>query len=292
METLSVGSVELAYETFGRGGDPPVILVMGLGAQLHYWHEGFCEELAGRGLCIVRFDNRDVGCSTHFAQDGPVDLSALSAEHPPPYTLHDMARDVAGLIEGLGLESAHLVGISLGGFIVQCAAIDHPERVRSLTSMSSTTGDTQVGQGRPEALAKLFEPPTARTREAVVSHTLDVSRVIGSPGFDLDEAWLSERTGRAFDRCYDPEGVVRQTAAILVAGDRTSGLRGLHMPALVVHGSEDPLVDVSGGRATAEAIPGAELLVVEGMGHDLPRAVWSRVADAIEATVRRAEAGH
>ena len=289
-ERARVGDVELVYETLGRPQDPPVLLVMGLGAQLHYWPDGLCEALTERGLFVIRFDNRDVGESTHLSDRGAPDVPALMAgtAGAPPYALTDMAADAIGLLDALGLDSAHLVGISLGGMIVQLAAIEHPERVRSLVSIASTTGDRAVGGATQEALAALFAPP-GTTREEVSERAVVVSRVIGSPGFTRDEAWLRERSGRAFDRGHDPDGVSRQTAAVLTAEDRTERLRSVRVPALVVHGADDPLVDVSGGRATADALPEAELVVIEGMGHDLPPGVWPRLADAIAATVRRAE---
>lgn len=290
MQRRQVGDVELAYETLGRHEDPPVLLVMGLGAQMHYWPDGFCRALADHGLFVVRYDNRDVGLSTHLDDAGPVDLEALLAGGgpPAPYRLEELADDAVGLIGALGLQSAHLVGISLGGMIVQLAAIEHPERVRSLVSIASTTGDPSVGGARPEALAALFAPP-GTTREEVADRAIAVAGVIGSPGFERDEQWLRWRAGRAFDRGLDPDGVSRQAAAVFTAGDRTERLGVVGVPALVVHGSADPLVDVSGGEATAAAIPDAELLVIDGLGHDLPPGVWTPLADAIAATVRRAE---
>lgn len=290
VEQLQVGDVQLAFETLGNPADPPVLLVMGLGAQLHYWPDGLCAQLTDRGLFVIRYDNRDVGESTHLSDLGPADLPALmaGAGGAPPYTLSDLAADAVGLIAALGLDSAHLVGISLGGMIVQLAAIEHPERVRSLVSIASTTGDRAVGGAREEALAALFAPPGI-TREEICDQAVALSHVIGSPGFERDEAWLRERTGRAFDRGHDPAGVSRQTAAVLTADDRTERLRAVRVPSLVIHGTEDPLVALDGGRATAHAIPGAELLVIEGMGHDLPPGVWPRLADAITAIVRRAE---
>ena len=286
-----VGDIELAYETFGRDEDPPVLLVMGLGAQMHYWPDQFCQALTERDLYVVRYDNRDTGLSTHLHSAGPVDLQALlvGGGPPAPYGLTDLAADVAGLIEALGMQSAHLVGMSLGGMIVQVAAIEHPERVRSLVSIASTTGDPSVGAPKAEVLAALAPPGT--TREEVIEHAVALSGVIGSPGFERDEHWLRRRAGRAFDRSYDPDGVSRQAATAFTAGDRTQRLGTVRVPTLVVHGSADPLVDVSGGRATAAAIPGAELLVIEGLGHDLPSGVWLRLADAIAATVRQAENG-
>jgi pimeloyl-ACP methyl ester carboxylesterase len=284
-----VGDVELAYETLGREGDPPVLLVMGLGGQMHYWPDDFCHALTDRGLYVVRYDNRDVGLSTRLTGAGPATLEAIMAGGgSAPYGLEELAADAVGLVAALGLESAHLVGISLGGMIVQLAAIAHPERVRSLVSIASTTGDRSVGAPKPEALAALFAPP-GTTRDEVAEQAVALSRVIGSPGFERDDEWLRWRAGRAFDRGLDPDGVSRQAAAAFTAVDRTEGLRAVRVPALVVHGSADPLVGVSGGEATAAAIPDAELLVIDGMGHDLPPGVWSRLADAIAATVRRAD---
>jgi pimeloyl-ACP methyl ester carboxylesterase len=288
-----VGDVELAYEKLGRDGDPPVLLVMGLGGQMHYWPDGFCRALTDRGLCVVRYDNRDVGLSTHLSSGGPVDLQALIASggSSAPYGLEDLAADAIGLLGALGMSSAHLVGISLGGMIVQLAAIDYPERVRSLVSIASTTGEPSVGGSKAGVLAALLAPP-GTTREEVTDHAVTLSRMIGSPGFDRDEQWLRWRAGHAYDRCYDPDGVSRQAAAALTASDRTERLGAVRVPALVVHGSVDPLVDVSGGQATAAAIPHADLLVIEGLGHDLPPGVWSQLADAIAATVQRGENGH
>ena len=288
-QRATVADIELVYETIGDPDDPPVILIMGLGCQMHYWPDDFVGELAGRGLFVVRFDNRDAGLSSHISQAAPVDLTASGGDVRIPYTLGDMASDTAGLIGELGLESAHVVGISLGGMIAQMTAIEHPARVRSLTSIGSTTGDPRVGVSRPEALAKLFSAPREPTREAVGEHALEIGRMLGSPGFEVDEQWIVERARRGFDRCYDPAATFRQAAAIATADDRTPRLAALSLPTLVVHGSDDPLIAVSGGEATAGAIPGAKLLVIDGMGHDLPRAVWPRVIDAIERNVRRGE---
>ena len=282
--------IDIAYERLGDPGKPPVVLVMGLGAQLIGWPDGLCAELVARGLFVIRFDNRDAGESTHLASAPPPNMFAALAgdTSSAAYTLSDMAGDAVGLLDALGIESAHFVGASLGGFVAQTIAIEHPRRVRSLTSIMSSTGDRRVGQPHAEALA-LFAgvPPT--TREQVVQRMREASRVLGSPGYDRDVDALAERTGRAFDRGYDPLGLARQAVAVLASGDRTARLRELSVPALVIHGAADRMCDVSGGHATAAAVPGAELVLIEGMGHDLPRALWPQLADRIAALVARAE---
>ena len=284
------GSITLAYETLGRPDDPPVLLIMGMGAQLLSWHEEFCQELVDRHLFVVRYDNRDVGHSTHLRTVPMPDLAAVMGGDPStaPYTLSDMAADAAGLIEGLGLGSAHLVGASLGGTIGQVMAVEHPERVRSLTSMMATTNDPAVGQWTQEAIAQL-SVQASPTREATIERDVQINRVIGSPAFPTGDVELRERAGRAFDRDVDPDGATRQFAAFLASPDRTADLARVTAPTLVIHGAADPLIQVSGGRATAAAIPGAELLVIEGMGHDLPRQLWPQFADRISALVQRAE---
>lgn len=276
------GGIELAYERLGDG--PPVLLIMGIGAQLVGWPDGFCAALVERGLQVVRFDNRDVGESTHLT--GTPDLRD---PRTAGYTLHDLARDTVGLMDALGLDGAHLVGASMGGFIAQTVAIDHPARVRSLTSMMSTTGAPGVGQPHPEALA-LFARGTPRTRDEVVATMVQAARVVGSTAFEVDLEAAAARAGRAYDRGYDPGGMLRQAAAVIASGDRTEALGHVRVPALVIHGTADRMIDVSGGRATAAAIPGAELWLVDGLGHDLPRALWPALAARIAALVTRSDA--
>ncbi len=290
MQTTRVGEIELAHESFGSPEDTPLLLVMGLATQMIGWPDDFCRMLAERGLYVVRFDNRDIGLSTHLDSAGAPDvLAVMGGDHSRvAYRLADMAEDTAGLLDALGLDSAHVVGASMGGMIAQTLAIRHPERVRSLTSIMSTTGDPAVGAPAEAALGALLAPP-ATDRQSAVQRAVDTYRVIGSPGFEFDEAGLRERAGLSFDRAYDPAGVARQLAAILASPDRTADLARVAVPTLVVHGEQDALVDVSGGRATAAAIPGAELLVVDGMGHDLPRAVWPQLVDRITALVDRVE---
>jgi pimeloyl-ACP methyl ester carboxylesterase len=290
---LGVGpsGIEVSYERFGDVEAPPVLLVMGLGTQMLGWHADFCAELGELGLHVIRFDNRDVGLSSHFpAAPTPDVTAALSGDtSSASYSLSDMAADTVGLLDALALDSAHVVGASMGGMIAQTIAIEHPGRVRTLTSIMSTTGDSSVGQGTPQALGALLSPP-ASSRQEAMDRAVSIFRVIGSPGFELDEAELRERAGVSYDRADDPLGVARQIVAIIASGDRTAGLRSVSVPTLVLHGTEDPLVDVSGGRATARAVPGAELVVMAGMGHDLPRALWPQITARIADLVKRADA--
>jgi pimeloyl-ACP methyl ester carboxylesterase len=264
---------------------------MGLATQMLGWPEEFCRQLADRGRYVVRFDNRDVGLSTHL-DDAPVpNLQAIFAGDTSSavYTLEESAADTIGLMEALGFDSAHLVGASMGGMIAQTLAIDHPGRVRSLVSIMSTTGDPDVGKPSDEAMQALLAPPP-RTREEAMERAVSTYGVIGSPGFPLDEAGLRDRTAMSWDRhIHDSKGVIRQLAAIWASGDRTERLSELDMPVTVIHGAEDALISVSGGRATVKAIPGAELEVIEGMGHDLPRDAWPRILDAIDRTIARGE---
>ena len=287
------GDITIAYDTFGEAADPPVLLIMSLGGQLLSWQEEFCQQLADRNLFVVRFDNRDVGLSTHLHDLPLPDLAAIHSGDfsTVPYTLSDMAGDTARLIEALGVDSAHLVGASMGGMIGQVLAIEHPDRVRSLTSIMSTTGDPDVGQATAEAFAQLTRPP-ARTREEVMDRRVQSHRVTGSPDFPTSEAELRDRAGRAFDRNFDPSGGVRQFAATIASPDRTDDLALVQVPTLVIHGADDPLIQVSGGRATAAAIPDAELLVINGMGHDIPRQLWSQVVGRISTHLTNAERRH
>ena len=293
MPTTTANDITLEYEIIGDIADPALLLVMGLGAQLTGWPDAFCAQLADQGFAVVRYDNRDVGLSQKFGEAGAVDLAAiigtLGGGEPlaAPYTLGDMADDGIALIEGLGLAPAHIVGASMGGMIVQEMVIRHPGAVRSLCSIMSTTGDTSVGQPTPEAIAVLLQPPPA-TRAEVIESSVVGARIIGSPRYPADEAEVRARAAEAYDRSYYPEGPARQIAAILTAPDRTAALGAVTVPTLVIHGDADPLVTPTGGEATAKAVPGAELLVFEGVGHDLPEAIWPEVIAAIVANTRRA----
>jgi pimeloyl-ACP methyl ester carboxylesterase len=282
--------IELAYERFGDPNLPSVLLVMGLGTQMLGWPEDFCSSLVARRLQAIRFDNRDIGLSTHCHEAPPPDVvAALSGDtSSASYTLSDMAADAVGLLDALGLDSAHIVGASMGGMIAQTIAIEHPDRVRSLTSIMSSTGARDVGQPTAEALGALLSPPAA-SREEAVERTVAIFRVIGSPGFELDEVELRERAGLSYDRAYDPPGVARQLLAVLASGDRTAMLGSVQAPTLVLHGADDPLVDVTGAHATVRAIGHGELVVLDGMGHDLPRALWPEMTSRIADLAERAE---
>jgi len=281
--------VELCYQTFGDPGDEPVLLVMGLGGPMTWWDPELCAMLAERGCFVIRFDNRDTGRSTKVK--GRVTRAGLVrafAGRPvrPPYTLADMAEDGFGLLDHLGIESAHVVGVSMGGMIAQNMAILRPERVRSLTSIMSTTGKRTVGWQHPRLLPMLIAP-RGRGREAYAEASVKMGALIGSPAFPVPRDEALVRGGETFDRGWSASGVLRQMHAILAERNRGPRLRELEMPALVIHGLSDRMVHVSGGRATARAIPDAELLLIEGMGHDLPRDLYPTYVDAIERTIRR-----
>lgn len=282
MPRAQANGLELEYDTFGDPADPPLVLVMGLGAQMITWESAFCELLAGRGFFVVRYDNRDVGLSTYFDDAPTPDLAALAAGDlaTAAYTLSDLANDAVGLFDALGIAKAHVVGASMGGMIVQQLAIDHPDRLLSLTSIMSTTGDPTVGQAEPFALAILTRTP-APNRAKAIEDSIDAYRSLGSPGHPDDEAFLLAKATAHYDRARNPAGTWRHAAAVIASGDRTARLPEVHVPTMVIHGDADPLINVSGGKATAAAIPGAELLIVPGMGHNLPRPVWPDVVDAI-----------
>jgi pimeloyl-ACP methyl ester carboxylesterase len=286
-----VGDVELCYQTIGEPGDPPMLMVMGLAAQMYWWPDGLCDLLARRGFRLIRFDNRDCGGSSVLDALGAPSLEATlaGADGAAPYTLSELADDAAGLLDALGIDAAHLVGASMGAMIAQALAIEHPDRVLSLASIMGTTGERSVGRPTAEAQQVLMRTPPLDDRIAYVESVAAARGVIGSHGLERDEAWTREIAGRSFDRGVRPEGTLRQLVAIIASGDRTAALRSLRIPTVVVHGTDDALIDVSGGRATAAAIPGAELVLLEGMGHDLPPAAWGPIADAIAANAARAD---
>ncbi len=279
--------IDIAYERLGDLADPPLLLIMGLGAQLVAWPDAFCAELVARRFHVIRFDNRDVGESTHFTGIPNFAAAMLGDTSTAAYTLSDMAADTAGLLDALGIASAHVVGASLGGFVAQTLAIEHRARVRTLTSIMSSTGARDVGQPHP-ATAALFAGGPPMTREQAMERAQRGAQLIGSTALGLDLDGVAERAARAFDRGFDATAFVRQGVAVIASGDRTPRLRTLDIPTLVIHGTADQLVDPSGGRATAAAIRGAKLVEIEGMGHDLPRAAWPRVVDEVAALATRA----
>jgi pimeloyl-ACP methyl ester carboxylesterase len=284
----ATNGIELEYETFGNERDPAVLLIMGFSQQLITWDVGFCTRLAARGFYVIRFDNRDVGLSTKVADGQRPNIPAIFGgdRSSVVYGIADMADDAAGLIAALGLEAAHVVGASMGGMIGQTLTLRHPERVRSLVSIMSTTGDPTIGHATPEAYKVLMSRPPTGRGEYIESAT-KIWRVLRSPGFPHDEAQGRARIAAGFDRSFYAEGASRQLAAIMTQPNRTPQLGGIKVPVTVIHGAEDPLIDRSGGEATARAIPGARLLVMPGMGHDLPEGVWNVVIDAIVETARR-----
>jgi len=282
---VKANGIEIAYETFGDG--EPLMLIMGIGAPMLYWRDSFCERLSWRGFRVIRLDNRDAGRSTRLQHLGVPDVyrglarRTLGLPVEAPYSLDDMADDVVGLLDALGLDAAHVVGTSMGGMIAQTLAIRHPARLRSMTSIMSTTGRRRDVVGQPGAMLALFEkPPT--NREAAIEQNVRLLKRIGSPAFPAPESELRDLVARSVDRGMFPDGFARQMGAILASGSRHQALRQVTVPTMVLHGSDDPLIPLRGGRATAQAVPGARFAVIEGMGHDMPRPTWPQLLDRIE----------
>lgn len=287
--------IDICFETFGRADDPAVLLVMGLGGPMGWWSDAFCEQLAERGFFVIRYDNRDTGRSTklrqHRVSKADIVRAFLNLPGPgrirAPYSLGDMADDAIGLLDHLEIERVHVVGVSMGGMIAQLVAIEHPERALSLTSIMSTTGKRTVGFQHPKVIPVLLSS-AGRTRDSYVERSLRGSKAIGSPAFPSDDESARARAFETYDRGWIPSGVNRQMLAVLSASDRTAALRKLTIPASVIHGLNDPLVHRSGGKATADAIPGAEHLEIAGMAHDLPVQLYSTYIDTIVRTAARA----
>jgi pimeloyl-ACP methyl ester carboxylesterase len=285
--TVTIGEVEICFETLGDPSGRPLLLIMGLGGPLIWWDDQFCRLLVDRGFHVIRYDNRDCGRSQRMTGRANVLRAYLRAGARAPYSLDDMADDAAGLLDDLGIAQAHVTGVSMGGMIAQSLAIRHPDRVASLVSISSTTGARRVGWTDPRLLRLLFAQ-TVRTREEYLALAELTFRRIGSPSYPFSAERLAARASATYERGLNRAGTLRQIAALLSARDRSPELRRLKIPALVIHGTVDPLVHVSGGRATARAIPGAELMLVPGMGHDLPPELWPLFVEGIERTADRA----
>jgi pimeloyl-ACP methyl ester carboxylesterase len=296
MPHVRANRINIEYESFGRESDPLILLIMGFGAQLIFWPDPLCEGLAAKGFRVVRFDNRDVGKSTHLVGETAPDPRALFAEvmagrHPHvPYTLDDMANDAVGLMDSLGVSHAHIVGASMGGMIAQLVAINHPDLTTSLTSIMSTTGRRDLPSGNPETLSVLFRPPNSTSRDDLIEASILVQETVSGPGFPLSEAEMRARAERRTDYApFDLAGIARQSAALIVAPPRNALLKELRCPALVLHGADDPVIPAAAAKDTAESIPGAELIIVPGMGHDFPSALVPVFLKHIGGFVSKAE---
>lgn len=286
----SANGIEIEYETFGDPNDAPVLLIMGLGCQLTLWESEFCEMLADRDCHVIRFDNRDVGLSTKFDSMGVPDISSLlqmaarGEDAAAPYVLDDMARDTIGLLDALAIDATNVVGLSMGGMIAQVMAIQFPERVRSLVSIMSATGDPDQPRAEPAVWAQIMEPPRPG-RQARIEQAVELWRVLSGPRFPFPEEKIRANCTRDYDRCFYPEGVNRQLAAIIMSGSRTEALGELDLPTLVIHGDADPLIPVGCGRMTAAAIPNARYMEIEGMGHHIPNELATEIAASIHALI-------
>ncbi len=297
MPQVKANGINIEYEIAGPEDGEAILLIMGTAGQLTLWPAGFYERLADRGYRVIRYDHRDVGLSEKLAALGEADIpgvmTALAEGRKPEvgYTLDDMAADAAGLLDALGIEKAHIVGGSMGGMVAQLVAADHPEHVLSMTSMMSTSANPELAPPAPEVMAHMTTPPPDPSvdREGFLDKMMSNERLIGSPGYPQDEAAMRAQMGSDLDRCFYPSGFMRHYAAILAAPDRRPKLRSIDVPTLVIHGADDPLVPVSGGRDTADNISGAELLVIPGMGHNLSDQLFDTFADAIDRNARRAK---
>ena len=298
MPQANANGLTLEYDITGAADGEPVLLIMGLGGQMTRWPQAFLDKLAARGMRVIRFDNRDVGLSSKIeaagAPDFPAIFKALSEGKAPPvaYTLSDMADDAVALLDALGIGRAHIVGASLGGMVAQLVAAEHPDRTLSLTSIMSNSGNRALPAATPEALAVLNDrgPDPLQDFDGYVAHAVKGAAVVGSPGYPTDTATLRDRIVSDFKRCHSPTGFQRQYAAAMACPDRRPKLATITAPSVVIHGAQDPLVPLAGGEDTAANIPGAELIVIEGMGHDVPAQLYDRLADGIQRAVERAKA--
>ena len=298
MPQTKANGLTLEFEVWGKGEDPALLLIMGLGAQMIRWSPTFVEKLVARGLRVIRFDNRDVGLSEKCEAAGPPDMpaiiAALGAGKPAPsaYDLNDMAKDAVGLLDALDVARAHIVGVSMGGMIAQLVAADYSDRTLSLTSIMSTSGHPSLPRATPAAMAVLNErgPDPRKDLEGYLDHMVRGARVIGSPGYPVGDAELRAQARSYFERCYYPLGFMRQYAAVVASPERRPKLATISAPTVVIHGQDDPLVPVSGGRDTAAHIAGADLRVIPGMGHDIPAALHDTIVEGIVSAVSRADA--
>ena len=290
MPNVTANGIQIEYDTFGDKASSALLLIMGGGSQMIYWEVEFCNLLAENGLFVIRFDNRDVGLSTKFENAGVPDMVAAMRGQPvnPAYTLEDMADDAVGLLDALGIEKAHICGASVGGMIAQVLSYRHPERVLSLTSIMSSTGNPELPQIKPEVLAEVYKP-VPDGREPYIEHYVTMWRKLWSPGFPFDEKRLRSLVAESYDRSYYPQGLARQSAAVLAHGYQKSSIASIKVPTLVIHGDKDPFMSVEGGKETAQLIPGAELLIIDGMGHDLPKEAWAKIIDTVSNHTRHAD---
>ena len=283
---VKVNGVDLCYDTFGDPHNPAMLLVMGLGSQMIRWLDVFCEQLAANGYFVIRFDNRDVGKSTKFEEAGIPNIMSMLLEVQQgkavsaPYTLADMAKDAVGLLDVLKINVAHVVGVSLGGMIAQTMTINYPDRVQTLTSIMSSTGNPDLPQPKPEAQMMLLQAPPS-DRDEYIEYTVKRQQVLSGPHYPLDEVNVRDLAARTFDRSVYPQGTARQLAAILASGSRKDALKKVQTPTLVIHGDADPLVPIEGGKDTAASVPGAQLVIIKGMGHDIPPKVAPKIIELI-----------
>jgi pimeloyl-ACP methyl ester carboxylesterase len=295
MPHVTANGIQIEYDTFGDSTFPALLLIAGNGAQLIFWDVALCELLANAGFFVIRFDNRDAGLSTKFDAAGIPDIMAsikAAMEGKPVqsvYSLDDMADDAVGLLDALGIEKAHICGLSMGGMIAQVIAYRHPKYVQSLTSIMSCTGNPNIPQGKPEAIAAVVAPAPDE-RKAYIEHNLQTWRKIWSPGFPFEEERARTFMEESYDRSYYPQGMARQNTAVIAGGDRRPSLASVTVPTLVIHGVDDPLIPVEAGKDTAQVIPGAKLLIIDGMGHDLPKGVWTKIVTAISQHSKKTNA--
>ncbi len=293
MPKAKANNIELEYDTFGNPSAKPLLMVMGLGAHMIEWLEELCDALVNKGFFVIRFDNRDVGLSTKIEDGGVPDIQKVigaAMQRKPidaPYLLDDMANDAVGLLDALGIEKAHICGASMGGMIVQTIAINHPSRVLSLASIMSTTGDPTLPQATPKAL-KILMTPLPKEREAYIEESLKRKEYLYGSGYTMDKEKAREILTKKYDRCFYPVGFARQLVAVLASGDRTEKLASIKVPTVVLHGNDDHLVPVEGGKATAKAIPGAKLVLFDGVGHSIPTEVAPQYIDEIAENAAKA----